>query len=182
VTVGQLDFMEALLILLLLKDSPLLGTDEQEAMDANQLHVSRDGRAAGLLLQRDRRAVPLRDWAAGLFEEMTGICELLDAGNTAGRYSRALQAQRDKLAQPQLLPAAQLQRQLLEHEEEFAAQALRLSQQHRQTLLATPLEPALLAQLQEQARESVELQRRMDHAVSGDFGDYLRRRLAGPTS
>jgi len=182
VTVEQLDFMEALMILLLLKDSALLGNDEQEALDANQLRVCREGRAAGLLLQRAGRAVPLREWIAGLFEELTGVCELLDAGNPTPRYSRALQAQRDKLAQPQLLPAAQLQRQLLEHDEEFSDQALRLSRQHRQTLLATPPEPALLAQLQEQARESVEQQRRMDRTVSGDFGDYLRQRLAAPGS
>ncbi len=96
------------------------------------------------------------------------------------RYTRALQAQRDKLAQPQLLPAAQLQRQLLDHEEEFAAQALRLSRQHRQELLSTPLEPALLEQLTAQAHESVEMQQRMDRAVSGDFGDYLRQRLGAP--
>lgn len=178
VAVGQLDFIEALLVLLLMKESPLLGADEQEALDANQLRVSREGRAAGLLLQRGGRPVPLRDWAASLLEELTGVCELLDAGDATRRYTRALQAQRDKLAQPQLLPAAQLQRQLLEHDEEFAAQALRLSRQHRETLLAMPLEPAVRAQLQEQARESVEQQRQMDRSVSGDFGDYLRRRLA----
>jgi glutamate--cysteine ligase len=175
----QLDFMEALLVLLLLKDSPPLSNDEQEALDANQLHVARDGRVAGLQLQRDGRAVPLRDWAAGLLDELTGVCELLDAGGTR-RYASALQSQRDKLAQPQLLPAAQLQRQMLEHEEEFAAQALRLSRQHRQALLATPLEPALREQMTEQARESVEMQQRMDHAVRGDFGEYLRQRLAAP--
>jgi glutamate--cysteine ligase len=181
VTAEQLDFMEALLILLLCKDSALLGNDEQEALDANQLQVSRAGRTAGLLLQRNGRAVPLYDWAAGLFEDMTGICERLDAGGATRRYSRALQAQRDKLAQPQLLPAAQLQRQLQDHEEEFADQALRLSRQHRQALLATPLEPALQAQMTEQAHDSLETQRRMDRAVSGDFADYLRRRLA-PTA
>ena len=179
VTVEQLDFLEALLILLLVKDSPLLADDEQQDLDANQLQVCREGRASGLLLRRDGRALALRDWAARLFDELTAVCELLDAGHPGGRYGRALQAQRDKLAQPLLLPSARQQQQLLDHGEEFSAQAMRLAQQHRDVLLATPLEPALLAQLQAQARESIELQQRMDRAVSGDFGEYLHRRLSG---
>jgi len=144
--------------------------------------VCREGRANGLQLRREGRALALRDWAARLFEELTAVCELLDAGNSSGRYGRALLAQRDKLAQPLLLPSARQQQQLLDHGEEFSAQAMRLAQAHRDVLLATPLEPALLAQLQEQARESLELQQRMDRAVSGDFGDYLHRRLSGAAS
>ena len=178
VSASQLDFIEALLILLLVKDSPLLGTGEQEEVDANLLQVARAGRTPGLALRRDGRAVPLHEWGMRLLEELAGVCELLDAGDASGRYARALQIQRDKLAQLQLLPAAQLQRELLDHGEEFSAQALRLSRQHRETLLATPLTPEQQREQDEQARASLEMQQRMDRAVSGDFGDYLRKRLA----
>jgi len=180
VSAVQLDFMEALLVLLLMKASPPLSHDDQAASDANQLQVSREGRAPGLQLQREGRACGLQDWVGTLLEELTGVCELLDAGRATPRFARALQAQRDKLSQPQLLPAARLQHELLEQSEEFSAQALRRSRAHRATLLATPLAPAVLERLQAQARESVEMQRRADREMRGSFADYLRQRLAAP--
>jgi glutamate--cysteine ligase len=175
---AQLDFMEALLILLLMKDSPPLGRAEQDSSDANQLKVAREGRLPGLVLRRDGRGSTLNEWLAVLFEEMAGICELLDAGRPTPRYAQALRQQRDKLAQPQLLPAARLEREMLEHEEEFSALALHRSRQYRSQLLDSPLDADTLARMQAQARDSMERQRRADREVSGDFADYLRRRLA----
>src|SRR5690606_23196026 len=57
----KLRFMEAFLILCLLKDSPALQRDEQFAYDANHIAVANRGREPGLSLQRDGRCCPLEE-------------------------------------------------------------------------------------------------------------------------
>ena len=173
----ELCFIEALLVLLLIKDSPPIDRSEQEAVDHNQLLVARRGREPGLRLISDGRPVPLQDWVAGLLDAMQGVCELLDGRDAERPYARALAAQRDKLAQPQLLPSARLLRELLEHEQGFAAHALLAAAAHRAAVLARPVSQAAEEALRVQAEDSLERQARMDAGVSGDFDDYLRARF-----
>src|ERR1700722_11364061 len=68
VNLRKLYFLEALLLLLLFKASPPIDSNEEEAIDRNHLKVARYGRARGLMLERDGRAVPMRSWAAELLE------------------------------------------------------------------------------------------------------------------
>jgi glutamate--cysteine ligase len=173
----ELCFIEALLVLLLIKDSPPIDRSEQEAVDHNQLLVARRGREPGLRLISDGRPVPLQDWVAGLLDAMQGVCELLDGRDAERPYARALAAQRDKLAQPQLLPSARLLRELLEHEQGFAAHALLAAAAHRAAVLARPVSQAAEEALRAQAEDSLERQVRMDAGVTGDFDDYLRARF-----
>jgi glutamate--cysteine ligase len=177
VSAEQLDFLEAFLLLLLLKDSPPIDNSEQEVLDHNHLLIARAGRDPALRLGRRGRPVAVGAWAAELLDEMTGVCELLDAGKPARPFGATLQSQRDKLAQPLLLPAARQLREMQEHGESFAQLALRHSKTHQAQALAVPPEPQLQAELAQQAAESLEMQARKDAGVSGSFDDYLRERL-----
>jgi glutamate--cysteine ligase len=178
VTELQLNFLEAFLVLLLLKDSRAIENSEQEQLDHNHLLITRSGRDPALRLSRDGRPVAPASWAAELLEEMVGVCELLDAGNVARPFSHALRAQRDKISQPLLLPAAQLLREMQEHGESFAQLSLRHSIAHRKLAMAVTAESPLQQALTQQALESLELQARKDASVTGSFDDYLRTRLA----
>jgi glutamate--cysteine ligase len=182
VSAAQLDFLEALLILLLIKDSPPIETSEQEACDHNHLLIARRGRDPELRLSRDGRSIAPATWATELLEQMQGVCELLDGASQGGRYLNALRAQRDKLAQPMLLPAAQLLAEMQQHDESFAQQALRYSLLQRQTAVAVAPDEQLQHNLQLQAQESLQMQERKDHSVSGSFDDYLRQRLGAAPS
>jgi glutamate--cysteine ligase len=177
VTPEQLCFLEALLVLLLVMDSAPIDNSEQEALDYNHLLVARNGREPGIELARAGRSVALGTWAAELLDSMQGICELLDAGTGDQQYRRALQAQRDRLAQPLLLPAAQLLAEMQANDEGFAQQVLRKSAQYRAAVLQQSADTATQEGFVQQAAESLELQHRKDAAVSGSFDDYLRQRL-----
>ena len=94
---NKLRFLEAFMALCLLKESPPIGESEQEALDKNHVTVARRGREPGLTLWRDGHTVPMRDWARELFDSMTGICEMLDRGDTSRPYSQALAIQAAKV-------------------------------------------------------------------------------------
>jgi glutamate--cysteine ligase len=178
VTLDQLNFMEALQVYLLLKDSPPVQNSEQEVLDANLLRVTRSGRAADLALDRDGRSQNLTEWAAGVLDEMQGVCELLDAGATNAPYKTALRAQQDKVAQPQLLPSARLQRELQKHDEDFAAWTLRHSQQYAQQIRQQALTAAQSTQLVNAAGASLQQQQRLERESKGSFEQFLSAKLA----
>jgi glutamate--cysteine ligase len=110
---------------------------------------------------------------------MQGVCEMLDDAANSDDYRRALQLQRDKCAQPQLLPAASLLGEMQDHDESFAAQSLRHSRSHQKLALAVAAVPEVQAQMNEQAVTSIELQQRKDSSVNGSFESYLASRLSG---
>jgi glutamate--cysteine ligase len=179
VTVPQLDFMEAFTITLLLLDSQPISVGEQESLDRNYLQVARRGRDPALRLDDHGRGFAPVDRAYALLEHMQGVCELLDAGRAERPYTRALELQRQRLLVPQDLPAARLLRAMQDEGVSFTRQTLQRSLAARATTLAAAVDAVRQQQLQSQAEESLELQRRKDAAVSGSFDDYLQQRLAG---
>jgi glutamate--cysteine ligase len=177
VTATQLDFLEAFMVLLLMKESPLLGNSEQEALDHNFLQVTREGRLPGLTLVRNGSHVPIRDWVQQLLDELAGVVELLDTAGGGTRYAAALQEQRDKWSQPALLPAARLLREMLEQREEFSTQMQRHSSAHRTTMIAHQADATVSSPFVEQATESLLAQQRLERSQQGNFAEYLHRRL-----
>jgi len=175
----KLCFLEALLILLLLKDSPPIEASEEEAIERNHLAVARRGREPGLLLERDGRAVPMRDWCAELLDSVQGICELLDSSDSQRPYGAALREQALKLEDVEHTPSARLLRELREREHSFPALALRVSREHKDFCLRAPAPPPARAhEFDAEVRESLEEFAAIEAARRGSFEDYLASYLA----
>lgn len=173
---NKLRFLEAFVALCLLKDSPPIEPSEQAALDANHVTVARRGREPGLLLWRDGRDVPLKDWAHELLDSMAGICELLDHGDEARPYAQALAVQAAKLENVALTPSARLMEELVATGESFFELGLRMSRAHKDYCLALdPPNDGRLAELATQAQESVERQRDIEASDRGTFEEYLAR-------
>src|SRR5215475_5240169 len=105
---NKLRFLEAFLALCLMKESAPIDAAEQGALDDNHQTVARRGREPGLMLWREGRSVPMREWARELLDGMTGICEVLDHGDPARPYSQALATQAAKNEDVELTPSARL--------------------------------------------------------------------------
>ncbi len=179
VNVRKLYFLEALLILLLLKDSPPIEPSEEEAIDRNHLLVARRGREPGLTLERDGRHVPMRDWSAELLDSMQGICELLDGSHPQRPYVSALREQRLKLDDVEHTPSARLLRELRDNGESFAALALRYSRDHKQYCLqVVPTRPERVREFEAEVQQSLEEYAAIEAARRGSFEDYLAAYLA----
>ena len=174
-----LRLLEALLALCLLKDSPPIERGEQSALDRNLEQVAQYGREQGVLLQRGGRAVPLAAWATELLDLLQGTCELLDAGNEEQPYTAALALQRERLLQPELLPAARQLEELAARGESFQQFGLRLAREHRAALAREPLPPERRGLFQTEVLASLEMQAAIEAAERGGFDEYLAARLEG---
>jgi glutamate--cysteine ligase len=179
VNLRKLYFLEAFCLQLLFKASPPIDSSEEEAIDRNHLRVARYGRQRGLTLERDRRQVPMRSWAAELLESMQGICELLDATHPLRPYSVTLKEQQAKFEDVEQTPSARLLRDLRESDESFTALVLRLSRAHKQHMLdAFARNEARWGQFEAEVQESLEAQRAIEASQRGSFEDYLAAYLA----
>jgi glutamate--cysteine ligase len=173
---NKLRFLEAFLALCLLKESPLIGADEQRSLDQNHLDVARRGREPGLTLWRDGRNVPLRDWARELIDSLAGICEILDRGDPSRPYSSALADQAAKVDDVRLTPSARMMKELTDTGEPFFDLALRMSATHKGYFLDLyPPNEARLQELAAEAEESHARQRAIEAADQGTFAEFLAR-------
>ena len=176
---SKLRFLEALLALCLLKESPLIADDEQAALDQNHLTVARRGREPGLTLLRDGKSVPLREWAHELIDSLTGICEVLDRGDASRPYAQALAAQAGKIDNVALTPSARLMKELADTHESFFELALRMSMMHKDYFLELyPPNEGRLSEFAAAANESHAKQRNIEASDKESFEKYLARYFA----
>jgi glutamate--cysteine ligase len=176
---NKLRFLEAFLALCLLRESEPISRNEQEALDANHLTVARRGREPNLQLKRDGRDIPMVDWARELLDGMTGLCELLDHGESTRPYSAALEQQRAKLDDVDRTPSARLLAEMRQTGESFFDLALRMSNLHKDYFLGLyPPNDRRLAEFAHEAEESHAAQQKIESTDSIDFDAYLARYLA----
>ena len=170
-----LRFIEALLLLCLLSDSPSTDVAEQAAIGRNQLAVARRGRDPQLELEHDGKAVLLRDWGRRLLAALEPICVLLDSGDVEQPYSRSLAAQQAAMEDAELTPSARILRDMRTRGESFFRFAKRLSETHRGCSLAHPLAPSMDARLAAEARASLEEQAAIEASDAISFEEYLHQ-------
>ncbi|MGH8283505.1 MAG: glutamate--cysteine ligase [Gammaproteobacteria bacterium] len=170
-----LHFIEALLALCLLHDSPSVSEQEQKIINHNQTQTARRGRDPALELQRDGRGIRLRDWAKEITDQMDGICEILDSARARKSYRASLLARREQLAEPERLPSARILADMRTHGESFFRFAKRLSERHRDYFLQRKLPAATQLHFEQLARDSLEKQAQIEATDQISFDDYLRQ-------
>jgi glutamate--cysteine ligase len=172
---AALRFIEALLSLCLLSDSPLTTPEEQETIGHNQLLVARRGRDPELMLQRDGAPVRLQEWAREVLTQLAPLCMLLDGADPARPYSTSLEMQRLSVEDADRTPSARVLADMRAHGESFFRFAERMSETHRRHFLTTPLTPKTESDLATQARASLEGQTAIEATDKLSFDEYLHR-------
>jgi len=171
----QIRFLELFLWHCLLYPSPPLPRSQSRTSQANLVAVAERGRDPKLTLRRNGTRITLRDWAALLFEEMESLCPLLDASLEGTPYRDSLQAQQQKLANPDLTPSARILHDLDREGISFHDFALRWSESHAAHFRRRPLDRERLVWFERLARESVQRQKRLEAEDRIGFDEFLRR-------
>ncbi len=179
VNLRKLYFLEAMLILLLLKESPPIDAAEEEQIERNHLAVARRGREPGLMLERGGRRLAMREWSGELLDSMQGICELLDASHPERPYVVALREQKLKLDDVEHTPSARLLRELRERHEGFSAFGMRMSREHRRYCLeVVPFAAERVREFEAEVQQSLQELAAIETARKGSFEEYLAAYLA----
>ena len=176
---SKLRFLEAFLLLCVLKDGQPISSSEQTELDANHAIVARRGRERDLRLKREGRPVTLRSWGLELIDSMRGICELLDEGQPRRPYIAALEVQEAKLHDASLTPSARSLTELETSGESFYDFALRMSGIHKSYFLELyPPNEQRLQEFRAEADESLTKQAAIEAADTLGFDEYLARYFA----
>ena len=171
-------FLEVFLIYCLLQSSPPISNAEQERIDRNHGLVARRGREPGLALGRGDESVPLRDWAAGICNDMVDVARLIDPGEQQGHVD-AIRHQLQAVEDPERTPSAALLRELRTGRQTLAAYGLELAGRTRDYFRS--LAPELNRHrelLEAEAKASLAKQAQIEAADNVPFDAYLARYLA----
>jgi glutamate--cysteine ligase len=170
----QMRFLEAMLLYCLLSDSPPIEDDEYTAVGTNQGRVAERGRQPGLELIRDGQDISLKTWAGELLEGISRVCKLLDEGFDQPLYMPALEAQRERVGDPESTPSARVLQEMRERGESFLQFGSRWAGQHRDFFHGLHrCDPGRVSQFVAEASASLARQRDIERKDSLSFKQYL---------
>jgi glutamate--cysteine ligase len=173
---NELRFMEALLLLCLLDDSPPIDADEQREIDRRDLDVAREGRRPGLdlVVRGERRS--LADLGAEIVERVAELAALLDdAGDS---YRAAVAVARDALLEPALTPSARLLHDLAQERATFFEYALGLARSHRDYFSSLAIDLEQDRRLVDLAAQSLAETETLERRPAPSFDEYLEAYFA----
>lgn len=170
-----LHFIEAIMMYCLWAKSPVISDQERKDNEHNQLQVALYGRDPSLKLQRDGKAVLLKDWANEIVDHIEPIVAMLDdcCGETTP-YNDTLATQRAAIADSGLTPSAKVITDMRDHSENFVRFGMRRSAELAEQIKAQPPSAELAARLATEAGESIAKQKEIEAADTVGFDTYLK--------
>lgn len=174
----QLNFLEVLLLLCLLNESPLIDKTEQKEIDNNQISTAHHGREPGFKLTRNSSPVLLTAWAKELFELMADIASLLDADHENRPYQTAIDTHLQSIEDPDQTPSARILAEMIQNEEPFFPFSMRHAQQNAQYFERLSLTEKKKRFFENAATQSIIDQQRLEADNSMDFTEFLNRYFA----
>ena len=178
ITAQTMRFLDVLLLLCLLEESPADTPQELLAIARNKLRSAQEGRKPGLRLERRGESVLLADWGKEVLNACEPIATQLDATRGGAAYRDSLAAAFASLNDSESVPSARvLHAMARNHGNSHVRFTLAESLAHRGSLLGIPLRAAVEERFALLAGESLEKQRKIEAADHLDFETYRQRYL-----
>lgn len=176
ISAGTSRFMDAFLLFCAAEQSKLFPNNGY-CMDShdNFSVVVKEGRKPGLALVNQNVATTREEWGAELIEGIAPYARLLDQAQGGDLYAQALAIQAEKVRDSEKTPSARLLQTLRDQNLSLHDYSLKRSLEHRDTLRAQALAPAVQDEYQAIARESIAEQKRLEDSDTEDFDSYVAR-------
>ncbi|MEO8145371.1 MAG: glutamate--cysteine ligase [Betaproteobacteria bacterium] len=163
----------------LLADSPPDTPDEIRCIGRNQEKVAARGREPGLKLARGSQEIALEEWGGQLLAECAPIAAQLDEAHGGNAYREAHAGAVAMLAEPSLTPSARvLAAMASSHSNSYTAFALAQSRAHCAAITALPLAADTAQRFAAMAKESLELQQRIEAQDKTPFEEWRKQYLS----
>jgi glutamate--cysteine ligase len=172
-------FIDVFLLHCLLADSPRDTPAELDCLARNQEKVAARGREPGLTLFRGSQQVALEEWAGQLIAECAPIAAAVDAACGTRAYREAQAAAEAALADPSLTPSARVLAEMAsKHGNSYTSFAHTHSREHRAALTGGSIPPEVAERFAKMAKESVDLQARMEKGDRLPFEEWRQQYLS----
>jgi glutamate--cysteine ligase len=175
---SQLHFLEAFLLFCLLHESSAIEISERKEVDHNEMLTAHRGRMPGLKLLRQGKNQALKEWALEIMEEMSGICQLLDANDAEKPYSSSLKKQTERIVHPDMTPSARMLDDMHQDRESFHRFAERMSKTHSHYYKNLQLTSEQELFFQKEAELSIKKQAMIEAEDKISFDQYLAEYFA----
>ncbi len=175
----QLRFLDLFLVWCLLRPSAPLGAEEMARNQRNMNKVVLQGRMPGLELENDQgKLLSLPVWGEQLFDELNAVAQLLDSAYGRVQYQVTLQAEREKLRDPDKTLSARFLNHLLQHDMDSVTFGRELAESYRQRLRSEELTFWDGAYFADEAHASLAKQAELEATDHQDFDSFLAAYLA----
>jgi glutamate--cysteine ligase len=178
ITEEQINFLDAFLLYCLLAGSPETDCEKYRRSLINQKLMVEEGRDPDMRLLSAAGEQSVGQWGHALLDDIMRVASLLDESYETTDYTAAVDAQRVKLDNPELLPSARILDDMKESGQTFFRLAMSLAQGHKERYAQVQLPEAWTAQMQADVAESHQQQRDVEAADDVDFETYLARYYA----
>lgn len=176
ISAEQVDFLDMFLLYCALQESPLCDKTESDSILSNQKRIVTEGRKPGLKLDHWQKGeMDAKEWGLGLVNALSPVAELFDSVHGGQSYKNSLEAQRQKLLDPERTPSAIILQKMQSSNQSHSEFIRSLSQAHSKSLKAEPLPKEIESKLAQMAEESHNEQRSLEEENSGDFSEFLSR-------
>ncbi len=167
-------FTEAFLIYCLLQESPPIDDAQWNEITSNHSRAATLGREPDFELMDEGRARKLGDWAKDIIEDVRAIAEIIDRGEGRDDYAQAVDAQSELFDNPEATPSARVLEELRQNKTGFFQSAMANAQGHKEYFSEIePLEGDRLGIYEDEARDSIERQKKIEASDKLSFEQYL---------
>ena len=176
---NQLRFMEMMLILCALSDSPPLTPAEEGRIRHNQQQTALLGRQPNLTLKNSATGeIPLQRWAEQIMTALQPLAQALDNHETGTPYQQSLAIQAAKVSDPGRTPSAQMLADMKQQQKSFYGYTMAQAKTWQADYTQRPLDPTTTNHFTTLAQQSHAKQKEAEANDTQSFTDYLKSYFA----
>lgn len=172
-------FIDTFLLSCLLMGDELLSPAECQNASENLQKVTTKGREPGLKLSTPTGEIGIKNAGSALLSELESTADLLDKLHNTKSYSLSVNAQMEKIKNPDLTPSSMFLNSLRETGLDCSEWILLKSKEHKETLTQSSLDEATFTYFTKQAEESVVEQKQIEESDNMDFDQFLKLNRTG---
>lgn len=156
-------FLHTFMVYCMLKDSPEITKEEENAITSNQNKVALYGRKPNLRLKRFGNGhVSMKDWGEEILKEMHVVAKLLDCKQSDDKYSKSLSTKEKKLHKPELTPSARVLAAMKSENKSFRSFGLELAEKYKEAFLQKEVTPQLMKKFTSLTEKSFEEEKMLE--------------------
>ena len=166
-------FLDVFLLYCVVAPSEMMNRDSYQQTEDNLGAVVLRGRDPQLRLNNGEEQVSLPEWSAELFAGFRDIAAILDDANGCDHYSKAVDAQWQKVQSPDKTPSGRWLNHLLTNQKDNGRYGVELAENYRKSLLDQEYSLFDEKLMAEQAKTSLQAQTDIENADTLSFDEFL---------